>query len=101
MHQNSGPGAELPRKRPRVDGPVRYPRKISLGGSLYPLVQPKGGRYWHYDYRHGGKRKWLSLGTYPDVPVSLAQSRHRTARQLLAAGLDPSSKRLELREAWG
>lgn len=97
MHQNSGTGLGWPRERPRVDVQVRYPRKISFGGSLYLLVRPQGGRYWHYQYRYGGKRKTLSLGTYPDVPVALAQSRHRAARCLLAAGIDPSLRRRELR----
>jgi hypothetical protein len=85
------------RERVRMDGSVRYPRKISFGGSLYLLVRPEGGRYWHYHYRYGGKRKTLSLGTYPDVPVSSAQSRHRAARLLLAVGVDPSLRRLDLR----
>jgi hypothetical protein len=61
------------------------------------LVMPQGGRYWRYCYRYGGKRKTLALGTYPDVPIARAQSRHQAARQLLAAGVDPSLKRSELR----
>jgi transposase-like protein len=97
MHQNSGTGLEWPHERPRIDGQVRHPRKISLGGSLYLLVRPQGGRYWHYHYRYGDKRKTLSLGTYPDVPTALAQARHRAARRLLAAGVDPSVRRRELR----
>jgi len=97
MHQNSGTGLGWPRERPRIDGLVRYPRRISFGGSLYLLVRPQGGRYWHYQYRYGGKRKTLSLGTYPDVPVALAKTRHGAARRLLAAGIDPSLRRRELR----
>ncbi len=99
MHQNSARGPEWQRDRPRIDGRVRNARKISFGGNLTLLVRPQGGRYWHYHYRYGGKRKTLSLGTYPDVPVPLAQSRHRAARRLLAAGLDPSVNRHELRQA--
>ncbi|MBK9251747.1 MAG: DUF4102 domain-containing protein [Proteobacteria bacterium] len=77
---------------------MRYPRKIFFGGGLYLLVRPQGGRYWHYQYRHGSKRKTLSLGTYPDVPTVLAQARHRAARRLLAAGIDPSLRRREVRQ---
>ncbi|MEO8315415.1 MAG: IS6 family transposase [Pseudomonadota bacterium] len=101
MHQNSTAGPEWPRERPRIDDRVRYPRKISFGGSLYLLVQPEGGRYWHYQYRYGGKRKTLSLGTYPDVPTATAQLRHRAARRLLASGIDPSLRRRELRRIDG
>ena len=93
MHQNS----TTSRERPRIDGRVRYPRKVSFGGSLYLLVQPQGGRYWHYQYRYGGKRRTVSLGTYPDVPTAMAQARHGAARRLLAAGIDPSSRKRELR----
>ena len=78
-------------------GDVRYPRKISFGRNLYLLVMPKGGRYWRYCYRYGGKRKTLALGTYPDVPMARARSRHQAARTLLAAGVDPSLRRSELR----
>jgi hypothetical protein len=46
---------------------------------------------------HGGKRKTLALGTYPDVPIARARLRHRAARRLLASGVDPSLKRSELR----
>jgi transposase-like protein len=80
--------------------PVRYLRKISFGGSLNLLVTPKGGRYWRYCYRYGGKRRTLSLGTYPEVPIDRARARHLAARQLLAAGVDPSLKREELRGPW-
>lgn len=68
---------------------------------MYLLLHPQGGRYWHYQYRYGDKRKTLSLGTYPDVPAALAQARHRAARQMLAAGVDPSLRRGELRRMDG
>jgi transposase-like protein len=97
MHQNSAADPGWSRERPRIDGQVRYPRKISFGGNLYLLVRPQGGRYWHYHYRYRGKRKTLSLGTYPDVPTAQAQSRHLAARRLLAIGIDPSLRRRELR----
>ncbi len=76
--------------------PVRYLRKISFGGNLNLFVTPKGSRYRRYCYRYGGKRRTLSLGLYPEVPFERARSRHLAARQLLAAGVDPSLKREEL-----
>lgn len=98
MHQNSAERSKPPRARAHIGGSVRYPRKIFFGGGLYLLVRPQGGRYWHYQYRYGSKRKTLSLGTYPDVPTVLAQARHRAARRLLAAGIDPSLRRREVRQ---
>jgi transposase-like protein len=98
MHQISGSArrhatnAEKP-----ATGWVRYPRKLSFGKSLYLLITPKGTRCWRYCYRYGGKRRTLALGIFPDVPVARARSRHLAARQLLAAGVDPSLKRKELR----
>lgn len=101
MHQNSRARAGGQREPLRVDGQVRYPRKIFFGGGLHLLLHPQGGRYWHYQYRYGGKRKTLSLGIYPDVPTALAQARHRVARRMLAAGVDPSLRRSELRRMDG
>jgi len=100
MQQNSADRSRSAREAPRSVGSVRYPRKISFGGNLYLLVRPQGGRYWQYHYRYGGKRKTLSLGTYPDVPILRARSRHLAARRLLAAGEDPSLRRKELRREW-
>jgi transposase-like protein len=85
MHQNSAHRCQGTRERMRSDGRVRYSRKMFFGGNLCLLVTPQGGRYWHYHYRYGGKRKTLSLGTFPDVPVARSRSRHVAARQLLAA----------------
>jgi hypothetical protein len=98
MHQNSSAHRHRAvRKRTRLLGQVRHQRKISFGGNLCLLLRPQGGRYWHYHYRYRGKRKTLSLGTFPDVPIARARSRHLAARQLLAAGLDPSLRKRELR----
>jgi Arm DNA-binding domain len=95
MHQNSAHSFQRAREPIRRDGSARYPGKISFGGNLCLLVRPQGGRYWHYHYRYGGKRKTLSLGTYPDFPT--AQARHSAARRLLVIGIDPSLRRRELR----
>ncbi len=76
--------------------PLRYSRKFSDGGGLHLLVTPKGGRCWRYAYRFGQKQKTLALGTYPEVPLERARSRHAFARNLLAHGLDPSALKVAL-----
>jgi hypothetical protein len=81
------------RRVPREPGgiqPVRQARKFSYGGGLYLLVAPTGGRYWRYNYRFDKKQKTLALGAYPDVSLDKARARHREAKRLLSAGIDPS-----------
>jgi hypothetical protein len=81
----------------RAIKPVRYLRKVTDGRGLYLLVTPRGGRWWRFAYRFAQKGKTLALGTYPDVPLERARSRHEFARDLLAHGVDPS----ELKKALG
>jgi hypothetical protein len=75
----------------RAIRPVRYLRKVTDGRGLYLLVTPRGGRWWRFAYRFAQKGKTLALGTYPDVPLERARSRHEFARDLLAHGIDPSA----------
>lgn len=64
--------------------------KHSDGGGMYLLVKA-AGRYWRLDYRHGGKRKTLALGVYPEVPLAKARQKRDKARELLAEGVDPGA----------
>jgi integrase len=75
--------------------PDAKPYKLSDGGGLFLLVQPGGAKWWRLKYRHGGKEKLLSLGTYPDTPLKKAREKRAEARELLAAGGDPSAARKE------
>ena len=69
------------------------PQKLTDGGGMYLLLNPNGSRWWRLDYRHNGKRKTLSLGTYPDTGLADARSKRDEARKLLVAGIDPSEQR--------
>ena len=69
------------------------PVRLFDGGDLYVEVAPGGGKWWRLKYRHGGKEKRLSLGTYPDVSLKAARARRESARQQLAEGEDPSALR--------
>jgi hypothetical protein len=75
--------------------PAAAPFKLSDGEGMFILVHPNGSKYWRMDYRINGKRKTLSLGVYPDVPLKLARTRRDEARAMLASGTDPA----ELRKA--
>ena len=71
------------------------PRKrLSDGDGLLLLLFVKGGSHgWRFDYRIEGKRKMLSLGTYPDTSLAAARRKAEAARELVAEGFDPSKKR--------
>ena len=64
--------------------------KLAAGKGLYLEVTPKGGKYWRYKFRFGGKEKRLALGVYPDVSFKKAGRRHDEARKQLDDGADPS-----------
>ena len=71
--------------------PKQY--KMTDGSGLFLLVTPKGGKWWRFKYRFGGKEKQLSLGTYPDVSLKDARGRRDEARKLVGNGVDPSEVR--------
>ena len=56
-------------------------------------MAPGGGKWWRPKYRHDGKEKHFSLGTYPDVNLTAARARRESAHQKLAEGKDPSALR--------
>ncbi|MBA6413969.1 integrase arm-type DNA-binding domain-containing protein [Parahaliea sp. F7430] len=73
--------------------PESKPRKLADGGGLYLLIDPKGRKYWRYDYRYVSKRKTLALGVYPEVTLKEAREAHYEARRQLAKGIDPGEVR--------
>jgi integrase len=69
-------------------------KRISDGEGLYLLLFVKGGAHgWRLSYSHEGKRKLLSLGTYPSVSLAMARRRAEEARALVVEGADPSDAR--------
>lgn len=66
--------------------------KHSDGGGLHLLVNA-AGKYWRMNYRFLGKQKTLSLGVYPAVSLANARKGRDQARELLAAGKDPSAEK--------
>lgn len=73
------------------------PYRLNDGDGLYLLIRPegtpKGGWWWRLDYSITGRRKTLSLGTYPDTGLQLARRKADEARKLVEAGTDPSDIR--------
>jgi integrase len=75
--------------------PKEKPYKLADGGGLFLLISPSGGKWWRFKYRWLAKEQLLSLGTYPDISLSEARSRHAQARKTLAAGQNPNDIRKE------
>lgn len=74
--------------------PAEKPIKLSDAGGLYLLLGPNGAKYWRWDYRRPiTGRNTLSFGVYPQIPLRLACERRDEAPGLLAAGVDPGTKR--------
>ncbi len=73
--------------------PAEKPVRLSDDKGLYLLVTPNGSRWWRMDYRFAGKRKTLSMGVYPDVGLKAAREKRDTAREQIAAGIDPGEHR--------
>ena len=67
--------------------------KLTDGEGMYLLVSKKGGKWWRLDYRFNGKRKTLSLGTYPKTKLKKARELRGDARKLISNGVDPSLQR--------
>ncbi|MEO6610351.1 MAG: integrase arm-type DNA-binding domain-containing protein [Aestuariivirga sp.] len=74
-------------------------KKLTDGKGLQLWITPQNGRYWRFDYRFGGKRKLLALGTYPDVSLASARRKAQTARELVARQIDPSEERKQQNRA--
>ena len=69
-------------------------KRLADGDGLFLLLFVKGGAHgWRFNYTFHGRRKTLSLGTYPDTALAIARRKADAARQLVADDLDPSQKR--------
>ena len=69
------------------------PYKMFDGGSLYLYVNPKGGKYWRWNYRFAGKNRTFSIGVYPEVSLADARERRDEAKRLVKDGRDPVVER--------
>jgi len=79
--------------RVRTAKPTEKPYKISDIDGLYLLVTARGGKYFRFKYRIGGKEKLLALGTYPEISLADARQKRDEARRQVAQGIDPGAAR--------
>lgn len=73
--------------------PEAKAQRLWDANGLYLEVNPKGGKYWRFKYRFGGKEKRLSFGVYPEVSLKEARAKRDEARKLLDQHIDPSENR--------
>jgi integrase len=67
--------------------------KLSDADGMFLLVTPAGGKHWRLKFRINGREKSLAMGAYPEVGLAEARRRRAAARDLLAAGKDPSREK--------
>src|SRR5262245_14691885 len=79
--------------------PREKPYKLFDGQGRDLLVEPSGSRGWRFKYRHAGREKLISFGTYPDVSLLKARNDRDAARKQVAAGIDPSAQRRAAKSA--
>lgn len=84
------PLSDIAVKNLKSDG---TPKKLADTGGLYLYLSVSGGKLWRMDYRFNGKRKTLSLGSYPLVSLKQARQKRDEAKALLLEGVDPSANK--------
>ena len=61
-------------------------------------VDPQGSKSWVLRAMVGGRRRNMGLGGYPSTTMADAKKSAREARELIAQGIDPISKRNKVKE---
>ncbi len=71
--------------------------KVADFDGLYISVNANGSKLWRFKYRLDGKEKLLSIGGYPAISLAQARKIRDTARIDVAAGVDPSEAKQEIK----
>jgi len=67
----------------------------SDGDGLTFTLSAKGTAAWVFRYRHGGKQRELTLGTYPTISLKKARELATAARAKVQQGIDVSRVKQE------
>ena len=82
--------AKVRKAKPKTQGAT----KLADGGGLYLwIAEGSGAKSWRYDYRFAGKRKTLTIGSYPEISLANARAEHLAARALVEQQVDPAQHR--------
>lgn len=69
--------------------------RITDGEGLRLEIRPSGGASWQLIHTQGGKKRPVTLGSYPAVGLAVARQAADKVRGKLALGEDPTVKRAE------
>ena len=73
--------------------------KRSAGQGVQLWIEPDGAKRWRLEYTIRGRRRVLSLGTWPDVRLAEARRLGEDGRRMAREGKDPVEARRAEREA--
>jgi integrase len=81
--------------------PAKHRREIPDGylSGLYFVVQPTGARAWAVRYRHAGRTRKHTLGSYPALDLKAARELGSKALRTVAEGKDPATEKARARSA--
>jgi integrase len=91
--------AKLTAKAVETIKPTVVRQEISDGllPGLYLIVQPSGARSWAVRYRHNGRPRKHTLGSYPAIDLKSARALGSKVLRAAAEGRDPTGERHEQR----
>ena len=82
---------ELELKKAAVKEDKDY--NLSDGDGLYFIVRRNGSKFFRLDFRYGGKRLSMSLGTYPKISLKEARDKKDECKKLLSENINPISEK--------
>lgn len=69
------------------------PSRTADSGGLYFIVPSSGSPFWAMRYTSAGRRKQMTLGSYPDLGLADARAKANEAKRLVKQGADPLAER--------
>ena len=69
--------------------------KLADGDGLYLVVKPSGYKVWRFRYSLNGKKKELTIGSYPAISLSEARKKALELKKLVLEGIDPHLEKIE------
>jgi len=83
---------------------ARYDIRERSGNGFALRVSPSNEKSWVFFYFFEGRKRRMTLGSYPAMPLTDARKRHREALKVLETGKDPALEKqraeLEARDSY-